>query len=663
MLSRAGVWSALVAGFVVTGVGPTEAQQVPKAADGYKPTDAERAKIAQETVKLARALEGLRGKVGDGAGGRDAIADVEVCLKAAERVVRLEEFREAKDAPRTLKVLARGLERADQLSKNRAPWAETVGGVVRGYVSKVDGSVQPYAVIVPPGQGGEDRLRLDVVLHGRDARLTEVRFFDAHDGKPAPAGQAGLVLHVLGRGNNAYRWAGETDVYEAIDAVKRNYRVDESRIVLRGFSMGGAGAWHLGLHDPSRWSSVEAGAGFTETIRYAKLRDPSGVVRKGLHIYDAADYALNAFDVPIVGYGGEIDPQAQASKNILDALVALGVPMKTEGLVTKAQGLDFLRVVGKGMGHAVDRDSAKLMKEFHDVRAEKGIDPYPHKIRFATYTLKYNHVAWLTIKRLEEHYRRATIEASVEGDVATVRTENISAIAVARQVAETIRLDGQDFPVREAAKGLLPDVYFLKTPKGWELLDHDSSLAIERNVRGQKHPGVQGPIDDAFAGPFLCVKGTGKPLNPKVQAWADARLTRFADEWTRYFRGSLRIKNDVDVTDQDIDENHLILFGDPGSNRLIARVLPSLPMGWTEGEVKLDGTFSASDHAPVLIQPNPLNHLRYVVINSGHTFGAKELTGTNALLYPQLGDYAVIKIGEADAVKAGGYFDEQWKKP
>ena len=280
MLSRAGVWSALVAGFLVTGVGPTEAQQVPKAADGYKPTDAERAKIAQETVKLARALEGLRRKVGDGAGGRDAIADVEVCFKAGYWVIRLDEFREAKDVARTLKVLERGLERADQLSKNQAPWAEAVGGVVRGYVSKVDGSVQPYAVIVPPGQGGDDRLRLDVVLHGRDAKLTEALFFDTHDGKPAPVGQPGLVLHVLGRGNNAYRWAGEADVYPAIDAVKRNYRVDHNRIVLRGFSMGGAGAWHLGLHDPSRWSSVEAGAGFTETIQYAKLRDPSEVVRK-----------------------------------------------------------------------------------------------------------------------------------------------------------------------------------------------------------------------------------------------------------------------------------------------------------------------------------------------------------------------------------------------
>ena len=65
----------------------------------------------------------------------------------------------------------------------------------------------------------------------------------------------------------------------------------------------------------------------------------------------------------------------------------------------------------------------------------------------------------------------------------------------------------------------------------------------------------------------------------------------------------------------------------------------------------------------MLVSANPLNRLRYVVINSGHTFGAREFAGTNALLYPRLGDYAVIRIGEADEVKAGGYFDERWKKP
>ncbi len=81
-------------------------------------------------------------------------------------------------------------------------------------------------------------MRLDVVLHGRNGTLTESSFIAAHEGKPYPQGETGLILHVYGRGNNAYRWAGETDVFEAMKAVERNYRVDPRRVLLRGFSMG-----------------------------------------------------------------------------------------------------------------------------------------------------------------------------------------------------------------------------------------------------------------------------------------------------------------------------------------------------------------------------------------------------------------------------------------
>src|SRR5262249_28076398 len=196
----------------------------------------------------------------------------------------------------------------------------------------------------------------------------------AHEGRPATKDQPGLVLHVFGRGNNAYRWAGETDVFEAIEAVKRNYPVDERRLVLRGFSMGGAGAWHLGLHHPSLWSSVEAGAGFSETKKYARLgEDIPDDQEKALHIYDAIDYAGNAYNVPMVGYGGEDDPQRQASVNIEEAIEALGYEMKTEGLITRGVAIDFLRVVGAKMGHAVDPPSAQLLKAFHDERAVKGL--------------------------------------------------------------------------------------------------------------------------------------------------------------------------------------------------------------------------------------------------------------------------------------------------
>src|SRR5205823_79017 len=250
-----------------------------------------------------------------------------------------------KDVAMTLDVLDRGLERARALAGGRRPWTTARGGSIRGYESQVDGSFQPYAVVVPDDidlANRDARFRLDVVLHGRGATLNEARFIAAHDGKPLPAppDSAGkITLHVFGRTNNAYRWAGEADVFEAIDAVKRNFKIDERRVVLRGFSMGGAGAWHLGLHYPALWSSVEAGAGFSETKHYAKLEDLPEYQEKALHIYDAVDAAGNAFNVPIAGYGGEDDPQRQASINIEEALKALGYEMKTEGLVTRGVGI------------------------------------------------------------------------------------------------------------------------------------------------------------------------------------------------------------------------------------------------------------------------------------------------------------------------------------
>src|SRR5207302_4196848 len=140
----------------------------------------------------------------------------------------------------------------------------------RAYRSRIDGSVQPYAVSYPADYG-RDRIkkwRLDVVLHGRDTGLTEVKFLHEHaGGKPVPADQSFVQLDIFGRGNNAYRWAGEVDVIEAIDAfvlaerlAGRELLLDPARVVLRGFSMGGAGSWQLGLHSPSRWCVVGPGA-------------------------------------------------------------------------------------------------------------------------------------------------------------------------------------------------------------------------------------------------------------------------------------------------------------------------------------------------------------------------------------------------------------------
>src|SRR5260221_1146808 len=89
--------------------------------------------------------------------------------------------------------------------------------------------------------------------------------------------------------------------------------IDRSKIILRGFSMGGAGTWHIGLHHPGKFCVIGPGAGFTTTHGYVgnlpmELPDYQ---EKCLRIYDAYLYAENAFNVPIVAYSGEKDAQKQ----------------------------------------------------------------------------------------------------------------------------------------------------------------------------------------------------------------------------------------------------------------------------------------------------------------------------------------------------------------
>jgi hypothetical protein len=77
------------------------------------------------------------------------LPDVEVLWKAVDWALRYDEFFDAKQVDLARRVLAMGRERAAQLRAGQAPWTEATGLVIRGYRSKLDGSVQPYALVIP----------------------------------------------------------------------------------------------------------------------------------------------------------------------------------------------------------------------------------------------------------------------------------------------------------------------------------------------------------------------------------------------------------------------------------------------------------------------------------------------------------------------------------
>jgi predicted esterase len=633
------------------------------------PSPATSRTISERARKLEKALEELRKK-----GVHDpALADIEVYLKAAHWIVRHNEFYRKDYADQTLAVLDDGLLRASQQARGETPWLFRPGHAsARAYRSMVDGSVQPYAVTLPPDYGKDPKRkwRLDVVLHGRNRNLTEVSFLRSHDGRTADRDMDWVQLDVYGRGNLAYRWAGETDVYEAITnflaverALGRKGLIDINRVVLRGFSMGGAGTWHLGLHRPDQWCVLGPGAGFTTTHGYVKGLPEKlpGYQEACLHIYDAVDYAENAADVPVVAYSGMDDPQRKSALNIEAALKPLDIA------ITHLQA--------PGLAHKFPPEWQRKAQKEYAKHVAKGRPEYPDRVRFVTYTMKYPRCDWVEILGLEHHYRKARVDARRRPDLDgfTVTTKNVRALHLglwpgADRGELLIDIDGQKIEATPYQAGPKSLHFYLQKREGKWGVVLPEKLAIDRLRRPQKFTDLQGPIDDAFMGPFLCVRGN--PLdawNRVPQDYADATLERFRVEWSKFLRGDLPVKTDVEVTPADIAGRHLILFGDPGSNRLIREVLPSLPLKWTKDGITFRGkTYAAGSHLPALIFPSPLAANRYVVLNTGHTFHAKDFLGTNALLYPRLGDHAILKIDperrnafDAEVVQAG-LFDEFW---
>jgi predicted esterase len=626
--------------------------------------------IKDKTEKLGRALASLRKQ-----DVRDPwLAEVAIYHKAAEWIVRHNEFYQPDAGRWTLEALDRGQLRASQAAHGESPWVHHTGrAVVRAYRSRVDGSVQPYAVTLPADYGKDPRKkwRLDVVLHGRDTGLTEVKFLHEHAGEQDAPAQDFVQLDIFGRCNNAYRWAGETDVYETIDAflaverlLNRAFLLDPARVVLRGFSMGGAGTWHLGLHRPDRWCVLGPGAGFTATHGYVKgLPDKLPPEQEAcLCIYDAVDYAENADDVPVVAYAGADDPQLQAARNIEAFLKPLGIPLKL--------------LVAPGLGHQFPPEWRKKAEEAYAPFIARGRDEDPARVHFVTYTLKYPSCAWVEILGLDRHYEKALVDAERTETGFTTKTKNVRALRLGRPERGAqplvVRIDGDSLEARPWLDqfGNL-NLYFERRDSAagahWASV-LPQKLATDRLRRLQKLTGLQGPIDDAFMGTFLCVRGTGKPWHEATQEYAEGSLKRFQEVWDKSFRAELPVKDDVVLTDEDIANHHLVLFGDPGSNSLIGQVLDGLPLKWTREAITLAGkTYPAADHVPVVIYPSPLQTGRYVVLNSGHTFHAGDFRGTNALLYPRLGDYAILKLAPtgkelpAGEPVVAGLFDDFWQ--
>ncbi|MGO9924317.1 MAG: prolyl oligopeptidase family serine peptidase [Isosphaeraceae bacterium] len=636
---------------------------------GIALAEADRSELQAGVDALGQEIEALRTALKSKPELLSLLPDVQIYHNAVRYALAHDEFFKLREVSVARALVRQGQERARQLRAGKAAWNMATGLLVRGYLSKIDGSVQPYGLVVPASFQPDrpHRFRLDVWCHGRGETLSELNFIDGRQTSPGEFTPTdAFVLHPYGRYCNANKFAGEIDLFEAIDDVKKQYPIDENRLVMRGFSMGGAACWQFAVHYPSVWAAAAPGAGFAETPEFLKIFQneklrPTSYEQKLWHLYNCTDYALNLFNCPTVAYSGENDRQKQAADVMARAL--------------QAEGIELAHVIGAKAGHQYTRDAKAEINRRIDRIALVGRDVLPAKVCFTTWTLRYNRSHWVEIDGLEQHWAQARVEADLsrgQGAGPKIRTKNVSALTLSIpaglcpfdiRTKPKVEIDGLELEAPRPLSDRSWVAHFRKVEGAWKL-----EAAVDDNALRKRH-GLQGPIDDAFMDSFIMVRPTGQSPNAKVAKWAAAEMQHAIDHWRRQFRGEARVKDDQDINDADIAAHHLILWGDPASNAMLARILERLPVKWGHDVVRLgERTYAADHHVPLLIYPNPLNPKRYIVINSGFTFREYDYLN-NARQVPKLPDYAVIDVDvpvlsrTPGGIVTAGFFTEEWAMP
>lgn len=616
---------------------------------------ADRAEITGGLAELRTAIDTLPNSAAP------LLPDVEVLHKAVRWALDYDEFLDPRDIPSAKRLLALGLQRARELKDGKPSWPTATGLVVRGYRSKIDGSIQPYGLVVPASYTPTTphKFRLDVWWRGRQEKAAEVGFLAdriTRLGEFAP--KDAFVVHPFGRYCNANKFAGEVDTFEVLDHVQANYPIDKQRLVARGFSMGGAACWQFATHFPTHWSAAAPGAGFAETPEFLRMSKEQIEAtpwweRRLWRWYNATDYAYNLLNLPTVAYSGERDGQKQAADVMARELARHNV--------------ELTHVIGAKAGHQYTPAAKVEIDRTINALTEVGQNSHL-AAGFTTYTLRYNLAGDIRVDGLERHWQPATVKYQFVSN-GPITTTNVSALSLMRSPGQVpyfanpnpVQIDGTQFPRPPARSDRSSVQHFRKVEGRWTQVPNSQPDGLA------KIHGLQGPIDDAFLDRFLMVRPTGKPLHEQTGKWVQTELDHALRMWRSQYRGDAPAVDDNSVTDEQIANANLVLWGDPSSNKLLARILPKLPLRWSADAVEI----GSAEHdgrtcVPVMIYPNPLNPKRYVVLNSGFTWREKHALN-NADQTPKLPDYAILDTSTPPDTRSpgqvvrAGFFGERWE--
>ncbi len=516
-------------------------------------------------------------------------------------------------ACRQMLVTWRRLQRASVLSRLGArEIPETRGAKLRAYVSAVDSSLQTYSVTVPPAYDPAVSWPLIVSMHGHG-------WYAPYQGHPAPAFKGAFCVSPYGRGATDYKDLGERDVLRVIEEVRLDYTIDPDRIYLRGSSMGGTGAWTVGVHYADRFAAIlpiAANADYRAwtdrwgwNAPFEGRFDPLRTQLQEGHTARAFAENLGALPVYILHGGADTVVPPEHSRMMWERLRDLG---------TRVEYREF-----PGVGHGGFPRSA-LDEALAWICAWKR-RPYPRRVSWKAGLMKHGKGYWVRLDQKEDPLPFARVDAAATApNRVAIRTDNLRAFSILRtpvlfddSAPLFVEIDRERviFPAEPGRAGW---VTVRKAPDGqW----HDATRLPAPGLI--KTAGLEGPVHEAFMAPFVLVVGTAS-TDPATRRFWLLEARRIASEWKRRNLAPCPFVRDVDVTPRMIANRNLILLGGAADNSITKRIQPGVPnplnllVARNGTDRATDPALSAPDVGWFTVYPNPENRSRLVVIHAAN---------------------------------------------
>jgi len=523
------------------------------------------------------------------------------------------------------------------------------------FVSDIDGSVQYYAV-VPAQPLTRNHAPLALVLTTHGASVEGRGQAEAYSSK--------TWAHIVAPTNRrpyGFDWEdwGRHDALEVLAIAQQKFHIDPKQVYLTGHSMGGHGAWHLGVTFPDHFAAIAPSAGWISFFSYAGGQRYEGtnelqkLIQRSATPGDTLALASNYLHHGVYILHGDADDN-----------VPVGQARTMRGVLEKFHR-DFTYHEQPGAGHwwgnaCVDWPPIFDFFARHKIPDDQSI----LAIHFTTANPGVSASShWVSIEAQQHDLAPSTVDINWDpnGRRFTGNTENVARLGLSLAYTKpgrplTVSLDGQaltDLAVKVDDKKL------------W--FDHVANVWTQTGPRALslKGPHRYGPFKEAFNHRMLFVFGTHG--TPQENTWAFAKARFDAESFWYRGNGSIDVLPDTDFDANRERDRGVILYGNADSNGAWKSLLGESPVQVNRDRLRIGSReLPGTDLACLFLRPRPGSDVALVGVISGTGVVGMKLTDRvpyflAGVAFPDCTVFGpdALKVGGA-AARVAGFFGKDW---